>query len=60
MQSGQRLELIDSLRGYALMGLFLVHCVELFELHWAHPQPSLAFDLVFALFAGKAFALFAL
>lgn len=60
MQAGQRLELIDSLRGYALMGLFLVHCVELFELHWAHPQPSLAFDLVFALFAGKAFSLFAL
>ena len=57
---GDRLQLIDSLRGYALMGLFLVHCVELFELHWAHPQPSLAFDTVFALFAGKAFALFAL
>lgn len=55
-----RLELVDALRGYALMGLFLVHCVELFELHWAHPQPSLAFDLVFAVFAGKAFALFAL
>lgn len=55
-----RIDLIDSLRGFALLGLFLVHMVELFELYWAHPTPSPVVDWVFGLFAGKAFALFAL
>ena len=60
MEQQSRLELIDSLRGFALLGLFLVHMVELFELYWAHPTPSPVHDWVFGLFAGKAFALFAL
>uniref|UniRef100_B0T5F0 DUF418 domain-containing protein n=1 Tax=Caulobacter sp. (strain K31) TaxID=366602 RepID=B0T5F0_CAUSK len=62
MQAAQpsRIDLIDSLRGFALLGLFLVHMVELFELYWAHPTPSPVVDWVFGLFAGKAFALFAL
>ena len=55
-----RLEMVDALRGYALMGLFLVHMVEYFELYWLDPQPSAVHDWVFALFAGKAYALFAL
>jgi uncharacterized protein len=55
-----RLELVDALRGYALMGLFLVHMCELFELWWAHPADSAVHDWVFTLFAGKAYALFAL
>jgi uncharacterized protein len=59
-QQQSRLELVDSLRGFALMGLFLVHMVELFELYWVHPTPSAVHDWVFGLFAGKAFALFAL
>src|SRR5687768_8400260 len=60
MQQTSRVELIDSLRGFALMGLFLIHCVELFELYWAHPEPGPVFDWVFGLFAGKSYALFAL
>jgi uncharacterized protein len=60
MQQPSRVELIDSLRGFALMGLFLIHCVELFELYWAHPEPGPVFDWVFGLFAGKSYALFAL
>lgn len=60
MEQQSRLELVDSLRGFALLGLFLVHMVELFELYWAHPAPSAVHDWVFGLFAGKAFALFAL
>lgn len=52
--------MVDALRGYALMGLFLVHMVEYFELYWLDPQPSAVHDWVFALFAGKAYALFAL
>lgn len=59
-KTGERLDLLDALRGFALMGLFLVHCVELYELYWLHPEPSAVHDWVFALFAGKAFTLFAL
>jgi uncharacterized protein len=55
-----RLELVDALRGFALMGLFLVHMVEMFELHWLDPQPDPAFAWTMTLFAGKSFALFAL
>jgi uncharacterized protein len=58
--AGRRLELVDALRGFALLGLFLVHCIELFELYWAHPAPGPVFDWVFGLFAGKSYALFAL
>jgi uncharacterized protein len=58
----QRVELLDAVRGFALMGLFLLHCVELFELYWAHPDPvpGPVFDWTFFLFSGKSFALFAL
>lgn len=58
--SEARVALVDALRGYALMGLFMVHMSELFELYWAHPEESAVRDLVFGMFAGKAYALFAL
>lgn len=53
--------MVDALRGFALLGLWLVHCVEGFELYWleAHP-PSAWFDAVFAVFSSKSFAIFAL
>ena len=60
MQANNRIEMVDALRGFALLGLFLVHCVEMFELYWANPVPGPVFDWTFALFSGKAFALFAL
>ena len=60
MPVSQRVDVVDALRGYALLGLFLVHCVERFELYWLDPQPDGWFELVFALFAGKALAVFAL
>lgn len=56
----KRIELVDAIRGLALMGLFLVHMVEYFELYWYAPEPGWVHELVFGLFAGKAFALFAL
>ena len=34
----QRLELLDSVRGFALMSLFLVHSVEQYEIFWSHPD----------------------
>ena len=55
-----RVTMVDALRGWALLGLFLVHCVERFELYWLNPEPDAWFDAVFAIFAGKAFAIFAL
>ena len=55
-----RLALVDALRGYALMGLFLVHMEEYFELYWANPHPAFTTGLVFTLFMGKTFSLLAL
>src|SRR6187399_3182618 len=60
MQATERVQMVDALRGYALLGLFLVHCVERFELYWLDPQPDAWFDGTMAVFAGKAFAIFAL
>ncbi len=59
-----RMEGLDSLRGFALMGLFLVHMPELYELYWAHPvtdQTQLLWhNVIFSIFAGKSFALLAM
>jgi uncharacterized protein len=60
MKASGRIAMVDALRGYALLGLFVVHCVERFELHWLDPKPGPWFEAVFALFSGKAFAVFAL
>lgn len=56
----QRSELIDSLRGFALMGICLVHCMEYFELYWVNQDPTLLHNIIFFLFAGKAYAIFAM
>jgi len=56
----ERIVLLDALRGYALMGLFIVHMVEYFELYWYKPEPGIWFDISFGLFGGKAYAIFAL
>jgi uncharacterized protein len=56
----ERIELIDSLRGYALMGLFLIHMVEYYELYWANPIPSAVNSAMFFLFGGKSYAMFGL
>lgn len=58
--SSSRLELVDALRGYALMGLFLVHMEEYYELYWANPHPAWTTNLIFGLFMGKTFSLLAL
>ena len=55
-----RINMVDALRGFALMGLFIVHMVEYFELYWYKPEPGLIHDLVFFLFGGKAYGIFAL
>jgi len=55
-----RILLADALRGFALMGLFIVHMVEYFELYWYKPEPGWVHNLVFFLFGGKAYGIFAL
>jgi uncharacterized protein len=55
-----RLQVVDVLRGFALMGLFLVHMIESYELYWADPQPGIIADTVFVLLMGKSFSLLAL
>jgi len=55
-----RLTIVDALRGFALMALFLIHMVEYFELYWYQPEPGIVHDVMFFLFAGKAYAIFAL
>ena len=55
-----RIAMVDALRGFALFGLLMVHCVERFELYWLAPHPDPWFDAVFALFSSKAYAIFAL
>jgi uncharacterized protein len=55
-----RLAIVDALRGYALMGLFLVHMLEYFELYWSDPVRNPVTTAVFTLFMGKTFSLLAL
>jgi uncharacterized protein len=55
-----RLQVVDVLRGFALMGLFLVHMIESYELYWSDPKPGIIADTVFALLMGKSFSLLAL
>ncbi|WP_052417507.1 DUF418 domain-containing protein [Cellvibrio mixtus] len=56
----RRIELVDAIRGFALMGICLVHFMEYFELYWINQDPTLLHNIVFFLFAGKAYAIFAL
>ncbi|HYC97719.1 MAG TPA: DUF418 domain-containing protein [Brevundimonas sp.] len=55
-----RLDLLDSLRGFALMGLFLFHSVELYELFWLKNDYGAVFTWSAGLFSGKSYALMSL
>lgn len=63
-----RIEVVDALRGFAVMAIILVHNVEhfIFPVYPTNPPAWLnildqgIFSGVFALFAGKAYAIFAL
>lgn len=59
-KAAPRLETVDSLRGFALAALFLVHMLESFELYWVAPKADWVSDTVFLLFLGKSFSLLAL
>ena len=62
-----RIDLVDALRGSALLGLFLLHCVEHFEMGggpkdsaaWLQALNSQVRTAAFFLFGGKAYGIFA-
>ena len=66
--SQSRIDIIDALRGSALLGILLVHAVEHFNFMRYPPNPpawlqtlnTSTHDTAFFLFGGKAYAVFAL
>ena len=68
LQKTPRIELVDALRGFAVMAILLVHNVEHFIFpvyptdspEWLNILDKGTFNVVFALFGGKAYAIFAL
>lgn len=68
LQKTPRIELVDALRGFAVIAILLVHNVEHFIFpvyptdspEWLNILDKGTFDVVFALFGGKAYAIFAL
>lgn len=63
-----RIEAVDALRGFAVMAILLIHSVEHFifpvypveQPEWLDVLNQGAFSVTFSLFAGKAYAIFAL
>lgn len=63
-----RIEVVDALRGFAVMAILLVHSVEHFifpvyptvQPGWLEVLNTGVFNVTFSLFAGKAYAIFAL
>lgn len=68
LRSGERVLAVDALRGFAVMGIVLLHNIEHFNFY-SFPEAASPFwgsldkqlwDLLFFLFSGKAYAIFAL
>lgn len=67
--NNERIDLVDGLRGFALMGILLLHHIEHFNLLMRPPEPwgpfspdtdRTVFQGMFFLFGGKAYAIFAM
>jgi len=58
IMNNERIEVLDALRGYALMGLFLIHMSEYYEIYWLDAVPHWLNTALFAIFGGKSFAIF--
>lgn len=52
--------LIDTLRAFALIGVFMVHMFEQFEIYWAAPKENLTHTIFTTFAMGKAFSLLTL
>lgn len=65
--AGQRIQAVDALRGFAVMGIILLHNIEHFNFY-SFPETSgmlkaldgTIWDFLFFSFSGKAYAIFAL
>ncbi|SBV92614.1 DUF418 domain-containing protein [uncultured Dysgonomonas sp.] len=65
-----RIEVVDALRGFAVMAILLVHSLEHFifpvypdplsQPEWLNILDKAVFSIIFTLFAGKSYAIFAL
>jgi len=63
-----RIEIVDALRGFAIMSIMLLHNVEHFEYYnfpeffpeWLKAMDKVVWDTMFFLFGGKSYAIFAL
>lgn len=63
-----RIEVVDALRGFALMGILLLHSIEHFDFFWNadknpkifHAADPVVFRIPFFLFSGKAYSIFSL
>jgi uncharacterized protein len=63
-----RIEVVDALRGFAIMSIMLLHNVEHFEYYyfpesfpeWLKALDKMVWDTLFFLFGGKSYAIFAL
>ena len=68
MNKTPRIEVVDALRGFAVMAIILVHNLEHFIFpvypdrspEWLNALDQGVFNGIFSLFAGKAYAIFAL
>ena len=68
LKKNPRIEVVDALRGFAVMAIILVHNLEhfIFPVYPTHSPSWLTildqgiFNGIFSLFAGKAYAIFAL
>lgn len=68
LKPSQRLEVVDALRGFALLAIVLIHNLEHYNLYfipeflpdWLKTMDKYIWDTVFFLFAGKAYATFSL
>ncbi|MFV8340010.1 hypothetical protein ACNQGL_12125 [Flavobacterium sp. LB3P21] len=63
-----RIEVVDALRGFAIMSIMLLHNVEHFEYYhlpenfpaWLVAMDKIVWDSMFFIFGGKSYAIFAL
>ena len=68
INKNSRIEVVDALRGFAVMAIILVHNLEHFIFpvyptdspNWLNILDQGIFNGIFSLFAGKAYAIFAL
>ena len=66
--TSSRLQVVDALRGFAIMAIMLLHHLEHFDFyflpenlpHWMKVMDTWIWDTLFFLFAGKMYAIFAL